>query len=64
MKSSVIKGHYRSYADAYAAVGKRFLNSRKFSIQHCLGAGVGGNMYPWVLIYYGNFHELAYPSSC
>jgi hypothetical protein len=55
MKSSVIKGHYRSYADAYAAVGKRFLNSRKFSIQHCLGAGVGGNMYPWVLIYYGNY---------
>lgn len=50
MKSS-IKGYYGTYEDAYAAVGKRFLKSRNFSIQR------SGDYkhHPWVLIYYGNF---------
>jgi hypothetical protein len=39
MKTSYTKGHYVSYATAYDAVGKRKLESGKFSIQHCLGAG-------------------------
>ncbi len=48
---SVIKGHYGSYADAYAAVGARFHKSRNFSIQR---SGEYKD-YPWTLIYYGNF---------
>ena len=48
---SVIKGHYGSYAAAYADVGARFLKSRNFSIQR---SGEYKD-YPWTLIYYGNF---------
>lgn len=50
MKSS-IKGYYGSYDAAYAAVGAKFLESRKFSIQRSSEA----RMHPWVLIYYGDF---------
>lgn len=46
-----IKGHYGSYAAAYEAVGKRFRESRNFSIQR---SGEYKD-HPWTLIYYGNF---------
>ena len=52
MKTSIIKGHYNSYQTAYEAVGKRYKENGKYSIQQ------GCNDYrqhPWVLIYYGNW---------
>ena len=52
MKTSRIKGYYGSYAAANRAVGKRFRESGKFSIQQGCG---DYRMHPWVLIYYGNF---------
>lgn len=50
MKSR-IKGYYGSYSAAQAAVGKKFLESRRFSIQRSRAYSET----PWVLIYYGNF---------
>lgn len=52
MMKSVIKGYYGSYQDALNAVGKRFKESGRFSIQ--MGCN-DHKMHPWVLIYYGNF---------
>lgn len=49
--TSIIKGCYGTYADAYAACGSKYKKSRNFSIQRSSDA----RMHPWVLIYYGNF---------
>lgn len=49
-----IQGYYGSYQAAYRAVGKRYLESRKFSIQYADPAS-RFRWHPWVLIYYGKF---------
>ena len=51
MKTSIIRGYFGSYKDAYDAVGEQFKKSRNFSIQH----STDYKMHPYVLIYYGNF---------
>jgi len=50
MKSRIY-GHFGSYSAAYEAVGEKFKESRNFSIQR----STDYRMYPYVLIYYGNF---------
>ena len=49
--TSIIKGYYGTYSDAYEACGSKYKKSRKFSIQRSSDS----RMHPWVLIYYGNF---------
>ena len=50
MKSS-IAGYFGSYNAAYESVGKKFKESRMFSIQ----LGTDYRQHQYVLIYYGNF---------
>lgn len=52
MAKSSIVGYFGSYQAALKAVGKRFKESGKYSIQQACG---DYRMHPWVLIYYGNF---------
>lgn len=51
MKTSIIRGYFRTYDLAYQAVSERIKQSRNFSIQ--INNDAKGNRY--VLIYYGKF---------
>lgn len=52
MKTSRIVGYFGSYHAAYDYVGKRFKESRQFSIQPNTN---DHRKHKWILIYYGNF---------